>query len=250
MISHTVCILLCFIPAILIVSLSLPLFGNFNVYGVEFFSEDESPFDISYDEWISQFWNWWISIPTGQDIPPPNGCLINRSDSMVMLMETADIQSANNVCQISSTDGILIPLWAGWADTATPHDPNKELSEITREEANLGVIRSNVVLDGVPVAKLDISLSLNGGEVDYNIRSLDNVTEIYTSDFDLTIPPDTHKPKQVPGDWVAGSHGWWVFMKPPLPSGEHTLQYDVRVEQPGAAAMPWFSQITYHLNVE
>jgi hypothetical protein len=236
----------------LFVALFSAAFTSSKVSGVEMFSKNEYPFGVSYDDWISQFWNWWISVPRGEDVPPPDGCLINRSGSMVMLMENADTTSAINMCDISSSEGILVPLWVGWADSATPHDPNKTMSEVAREEANLGNVKGNVILDGIPIARLDVSSSLKSGELDYRITSLTNVSELYTSDFDLAIPEDTHKPNQIPGNWLAGSHGWWVFLKP-LEAGEHTLRYSIQVTPTDVLAVdPFFhnSDVTYHLNVE
>ena len=46
-------------------------------------------------------------------------------------------------------------------------------------------------------------------DAEYNCKedSLTNVTELHTADFNLTIPPDTHKPNQMPGTWRAGGRG-------------------------------------------
>ena len=56
-----------------------------------------------------------------------------------------------------------------------------------------------------------------------------------------------------PGTWRAGSQGWWVFLKP-LPPGEHTIFYNVRVTPTGALTSPGtnphFADITYKLQVE
>lgn len=174
-----------------------------------------------------------------------------------MLMDTADTTFAYQKCNISSTQGILIPLWIGWCDNSPISmpglPPNEPLSQCAREETNLGNIRSDVKVDGIPVAKLDVRMSMISGSLDYKINSLTNVTELYTADFDLIIPPDTHKPIQIPGAWRAGSHGWWVFLKP-LSPGEHTISYNVRVTPTGALTSPGtnphFADITYKLQVE
>jgi hypothetical protein len=166
-------------------------------------------------------------------------------------METADTGSADQVCDISSTQGILIPLWIGWCDNA-PEGIDRGLAKCAREEANLGNIKSDVRVDGVPIAKLDVRMSLISGSLDYKINSLTNVTELYTADFNLTKPSDTHKPDQTPGTWLAGNHGWWVFLEP-LPPGKHTISYNVRVTPTGALTSPGtnphFADITYLLNV-
>jgi hypothetical protein len=228
--------------------------GLHNVYG-GVFSKDEKPFDISYDDWASEYWNKWISMNTDQATPKPGGCLIvndaNSNESMVMLMETADVNfPPTQVCKSSSSQGIIVPLWIGWCDTGS--NKGVDLSECARQQ-NLGNIRSEVKVDGVPVAQLDVRQSLISGELDYKINSLINVTESASKEFTLTIPPDTHKPNQVPGTWRAASHGWWVFLKP-LPPGEHTIFYNIRVTPTGPLTSPGtnphFADITYKLQVE
>ena len=61
-------------------------------------------------------------------------------------------------------------------------------------------VESDVTVDGVPIAKLDVrqSLILGSGALGYKINSLKNVTDFSSKGFTLLIPADTHKPNQVP----------------------------------------------------
>jgi hypothetical protein len=233
--------------------------GLHSAYGIELFSKDEKPFGVSYDDWIAKYWNWDFSLNTDQFTPNPDGCLINKSDSMVMLMNTVVEGSPHQVCKISSKQGIMIPLWIAWCSTSNKgheHDSDEQLTKCAREVFNLGNIRSDVKVDSLPVAKLDVRMSLipGSGKLDYKINSpLTNVTEFYSKGFNITIPSDTHQAYQVPGTWRAGSHGWWVFLKP-LPPGEHTIFYNIHITPTGAltspGTSPHFADITYKLHVE
>lgn len=244
------------ITFLLLFSIYSIFLGQNNVQGVELFSKDEAPFGITYDIWVAKFWNWWIGTTTDEATPKPDGCLINKSESLVLLIETSSVGSVYQKCDISSTQGVLIPLWIGFCENspvgAVGRPPNEPLWVCARETTNLGNIRSDVKVDGIPVAKLDVRMSMISGSLDYKINSLTNVTELYTADFDLTIPPDTHIPNQMPGAWRSGAHGWFVFLKP-LPPGEHTVSYNVRVTPTGALTSPGtnphFADITYLLNV-
>jgi hypothetical protein len=232
-----------------------------SVYGVELFSGDEPPFRKSYDDWVSKYWNWWIAKSKDEIDAKKNTCLINKSDNLTMLMETTVTGTHHQVCKISSSQGIMIPLWIGWCDTGDPRNKkysDEELTNCARERYNLGEISSKVNVDGLPVADLHVKLSPNiFGDIlnllgikpalDYKIYSLANVTELYSKGFNLTIPPNSNKVNGqdvLPGPWRAGSHGWWVFLKS-LPPGEHTVSYNVR--NPGYATS---AEITYSLQVE
>src|SRR5919197_6204012 len=161
--------------------------GINNVYAVEFFSKDERPFGISYDDWIAKYWNWNLSMNTEEFTPKPDGCVINKSNSMVMLIDPTVEGSPHLVCTISAKQGIMIPLWGGWCDTSGNDDPShkfysdEQLTKCAREVYNLGNIRSDVKVDGVPIAKLDVKLSRISGKLDYKINfPLTNITEYYS----------------------------------------------------------------------
>ena len=229
-----------------------------SVYAVEIFTKEDRPFNTTYDDWASEYWNKWIGKNADEATPKAGGCLLvnddNKTEPMIMLMETTVSAPPTQDCKISSTQGILVPLWIGWCDTGNGQDTTAEQLTDCAKRQNLGRIISQVKIDGSPVANLDVTQSVvpGSGALDYKVNSLNNVTEFSSKPFSLIIPATTHKPNQTPGTWEAVSQGWWVFLKP-LPVGNHTLFYNIRVTPTGAltspGTSPHFADINYNLDV-
>ena len=108
---------------------------------------------------------------------------------------------------------------------------------------DLGIIKGQVKIDNIPVATLDI--------IDYKTNVMNNVTEVYTKQFDATIPKESHLLSERYGTFPAAAHGWFVFLKP-LQPGDHIVYYQNSVEATtlsGAGNMN-SAQFTYHLSVK
>jgi hypothetical protein len=234
---------------------------HFEVYGLEVITNNTAPLGKSNTFWIDKYWNWFISMSTEEATPKDGGCVVNKVDSMVMLMQPIFGGVRTQNCSISSNDTIMIPLWTGWCDTGGNLDDildpsvnlDQKLTKCAREVYNLGNIGSEVKVDNTPVADLNVRMALNpDSSLDYKINSMRNVSEIYSGGFNLTIPSDSHLPDLAPGKWRAGGHGWWVFLQPLTP-GEHKIFYNVRVLPTGPASSPGVNptstDITYNLNV-
>lgn len=218
-------------------SLLIILFGLSNAYGLELYSKNDTPFGLPLEAWLGKFWIWWAAVPIDKVPPIENGCLINSSDSMVMLMETTVDGKVHQECNISSTQGIVVPLWVSFMEDSIAEGgaqkfkgfSYEQLSNESRKTFDLGAVTSEVKVDGVNVAKLDVVSSMRAGVLDYKINSMNNVTELYSKGFNITIPENTHLVDQNPGTWRSGAHGWLTFLKP-LPPGEHTIFYNVGVD--------------------
>lgn len=230
-----------FIICLTILSLS----GLSGAAGNEIFSKNDSPFNISRDIWLSKWWSWSISIPNDN-----RQCVMDESGPMVMLMDTALKIPSHQECQISSKQGIVIPMWTSFMEASMAENMNKsydQLTKIAREEFDLGAITSLVKVDGIPVAKMDVVSRVSSGVLDYKINAMENVSEIYSKGFNITIPDDTRYPDQNTGTWRSGAHGWFVFLKP-LPIGNHEIYYNVGIT--GLGPNNFASAITYSLIVE
>jgi hypothetical protein len=219
-------------------------------YGVEFYSKDEHPFGISYSDWVAKFWNWDFSIPIDSQTNTlaglkDNGCLMHKDNSMVMLVDTAAGGIWKQKCTISRTEGILIPIWTGECDQALKGFDSysfKQLSECARAY-DLGIVKGQVKVDDTPVATLDA--------IDYKTNVMNNVTEIYTKQFNAIVPKESHLISERYGTFPAAAHGWFVFLKP-LQPGNHVVYYQNSVEATtlsGAGNMN-SGQFTYYLNVK
>jgi hypothetical protein len=240
-------------PILVICFIFFVLTGLTKTYGVEVYSKEDSPFGLPLDQWLNKWWAWWVATTADEATPKENGCLMNKSNSMVFLMETT-VVGKPQVCEISSNQGIMIPLWTAFMEDSfnekgeQPHKgySYEQLSKASREEADLGAVTSKVKVDGREIAKLDEVSSMKAGKLDYKINSMENVTELYSKGFNVTIPPDTHYPDQNIGTWPSGAHGWFVFLKP-LPPGDHTISYNAGVTGAGPEIA---SEITYALKVK
>jgi hypothetical protein len=219
-------------------------------YSVEFYSKDEHPFGISYSDWVAKFWNWDFSIPIDSQTNTlaglkDNGCLMHKDNSMVMLVDTAAGGIWKQKCTISRTEGILIPIWTGECDQALKGFDSysfKQLSECARAY-DLGIVKGQVKVENTPVATLDA--------IDYKTNVMNNVTEVYTKQFNAIVPKESHLVSERYGTFPAAAHGWFVFLKP-LQPGNHVIYYQNSVEATtlsGAGNMN-SGQFTYYLNVK
>jgi hypothetical protein len=100
-----------------------------------------------------------------------------------------------------------------------------------------------VKVDNIPVATLDA--------VDYTTNIMNNVTEVYTKQFNITLPNETHFPVERFGTFPAAAHGWFVFLKP-LQPGNHTIYYQNSVQPTtlSGAGNVNTAQLTYSFKVE
>jgi hypothetical protein len=239
--------------ALLFLGSILLIYTGFTIAsGIEVFSKDEQPFGKPYDEWLGKFWNWGLSLTEEQSHPPNGSCMINKSDSMVMVFDPAIAGKHEFECDITSKDGIMIPSWNGVFENSNKDElpvntPPEQLSKMAKEQLDLGAVTSDVKVDGKSVAKLDEITSMSPNNiVNTKVNTMDNFTEIFAKPFNLTIPENTFLPDQVTGTWPSGGHGWFTFLKP-LPPGDHKVSYSLSVQGLGADNVASENTYTFHV---
>jgi hypothetical protein len=219
-------------------------------YGVDFYSKDESPFGISNSDWVAKFWNWGHSLkldPQTNVIAglKENGCLIHKENSVAMLADTAFGGVWNQNCTISRNEAILIPIWTGECNQGSKECQGKSFEELSKGARgyDLGKVKGLVKVDNIPVGTLDA--------VDYKTNIMNNVTEVYTKQYNASVPDGSHTPNERFGIFPAAAHGWFVFLKP-LQPGNHTVYYQNSVEPTtlSGAGNSNTAQFTYHFKVE
>jgi len=218
-------------------------------YSLGLFSKDELPFGKPYDFWVTKWWNWTASIPLDPATNSfaglkENGCFIHKEGPMVMLVDPAAGGTISQKCNISPDQAILMVLWSGECDTATKNYEQasfNKLSECARGY-DLGKVSAQVKLDNIPLAKLETQ--------DYSTNIRDNVTEIYTKEFNIHLPTNTHMAVDKFGIFRAAAHGWVIILKP-LSPGTHIISILNNV-QPTSVSGPGNvnrAQITYSFTV-
>jgi hypothetical protein len=226
-----------------LVTLMVPI-----AYAVDVFHKDELPFGKPYEDWVHDYWRWLAAIPSDPETTfaglKENGCFINKTGPVAMLMDPAVGGKHHQRCEISSNQGILIDGWSGECDASVKGWQNKSFQELSKcaRDQNLGKITVNVWVDNKSIAQVKAE--------DYKTINLINATELYTKAFNITTPENSTLTVDYPGTYPGAVHGWFIFLKP-LPVGEHTVRYvnDVRETTLGAGNTN-NADITYSLNVK
>ena len=237
--------LILFIASIYFINFHYALGDSIGVY-----SNNESPFGTTRQDWVARWWNW--SFPIGIDPETntfvglkENGCLIGRVNSMVMLVDTSAGGVWSQNCTISPNEGILIPIWTGECNKAEKECASYNFEQLSKAARgfDLGKIKGEVKVDNIPIAKLDV--------VDYKTNAIQNVSEVYTKEFNANIPEAGHIPTDKSGIFPAAAHGWFVFLKPLAP-GNHTVYYKSSVEPTSlsGAGNVNAAEYTYYFNVK
>jgi hypothetical protein len=215
---------------------------------VDVFQKDELPFGKPYESWVQDWWRWNAAHPDDPDTTvadlKENGCFINKTGPVAMLMDPAIGGKHHQMCEISPNQGILISAWSGECDGSVKGYENSSFSELSKcaRDLDLGKVTVNAWVDNKSVAQVKAE--------DLKTTNLINATELSTKAFNITTPANSWLKVDYPGTYPGAVHGWFIFLKP-LPVGEHTVRYvnDVRPTTLGAGN-PNNADITYSFKVK
>lgn len=198
---------------------------NSNLYSAE-----SRPYGMTYGEWTSEWWRWFLSIPTDQNpINDPAGerCAEQQSGPVWFLVGSGGGR-AERSCAVPAGVAILIP--------AINVECSLAEDDSLKNEADLRAC-ANSDQDLVT----QTAATLDGSELE--------VHRVESPLFDVTFPADNifAAPE---GPTQAVSDGYWVFLKP-LPPGNHELHAEGLLVDPTVTGpVNLVEDSTYHLTVE
>jgi hypothetical protein len=220
---------------------SLP---TFSAYGASsspsIFSKGDKPYGISYEDWMTKWWQWNIQIPKQQHpgVVQSNliKCPVGESGSVSFLTHSLQGESKYS-CTVQAGHAIMIPISTGEctsdeAKSSVPADMLKCASEGDRYlhlDATVDGVRLNVLASPVAAA--------NGLDQNYTISKV----------FDMPVPKDNLLDLK-PGIWKTVTGGYFVFLKP-LPAGDHNVSISARVTNPIDASFNYSYHTQFLLKV-
>lgn len=171
------------------------------------FEQSSSPFNLTYADWTTKWWQWAYSIP--QNIHPAyddNGKFCKESQKEpVWFFPGAYQHSVMRYCEIPYNVGILFPILNSECSFAEyPQMKTKEELSNCAKKIQDTTIAEFATLNDVEIPNLE----------NYRIKS-DIFNFTLPENNILNLPPQTTQ---------AVSDGYWVFLKP-LPLGNYELKF-------------------------
>lgn len=198
---------------------------------IEPLDPDERHYGGSYADWAGEFWRWVGEVDPTDDCAEPIGdetgelCTMGQDpDSEVFFLGgTWGGAVERTECAVPEDKALFFPLVASTADNGgVPEDQWDDLDAL---EA-----RANSDLDNIPTG--DLELSIDGRE----IEDLDRF-RVEAAPYAYTLPEDWNlydcfgSPDET-GTYEGFIAGYFIML-PPLPAGEHVIEFGGVVEAGG-----------------
>jgi hypothetical protein len=191
--------------------------GSFSAYGVSSspstFFKGSIPYGVTYEDWMTKWWQWNVQIPKEQHPQTVDGplikCPVGESGSVSFLTQKLQGKSEYR-CTIPAGHAIMIPISTG---ECTSDEAQSSIPANMMKCATVGndYLTFDATVDGV---------RLNGLELN----------EARSKVFNMTVPEDNYLGLK-PGKWEAVTGGYFAFLKP-LPVGNHSVSISARVTNP------------------
>jgi hypothetical protein len=174
---------------------------------VEIYGADEHPFGKSWQEWTTQWWTWFLSIPKNNH--PSYDSISERSvdnqqDPNVLFLAGPTKGKIKRTIVVPPNKAILVPVIN--FTTSYSEDPSlkTEAEMITHAKMNIDdIAKKEAIIDGRALL------------ISENYR-------VQTPPFDFSFPPNNiYGVKEGPSRGVGD--GFWIFLKP-LRSGKHNIR--------------------------
>jgi hypothetical protein len=211
--------------------------GNVAVYAQEtpeslVYSPEDAPFGISYEEWTTKWWSWFISIPTDQNpINDHTGEMCTEyQEGPVWFLLGSGGGKAERSCAVPAGKAILIP--------------NIIIECSYAEDQSLQTVADleTCAKEGIDITT-DVWATIDGKDLPE-----DQIYRVKAGPWNFTFPENNVFAAPA-GPTQGVSDGYWTFIKP-LGAGNHTihvggLQVDYTVTTP----TNFVEDSTYHLTI-
>jgi hypothetical protein len=219
---------------------------NFTSYASQdpyIYSVDSSPYNMTYQNWVQKWWEWYVSVPKTHSPNYPdypnhittNDCSVLQEPSnpvFYLFTPITDMASVELTCTIPKGKSILLPIVSAAADFGDPTLPSKTDQSLV-----------STVKPGNDFAQ--IKVELDGKTLAFNS---DPKWRIMTDFFNITLPEhNLWDDKESPGTYRAIAEGYNLFLKPLTP-GEHLLYYEAATIPPNENQ--YAQTVRYHLIVK
>jgi hypothetical protein len=199
------------------------------------YSPDSEPFGLSYKEWTTKWWQWFLEIPGDQS---PFGdttgtkCGLMQNGSVWFLVGSEGPVQRN--CTVPADKAILIPIINTECSYAEPPNPkNKE--ELTK-----------CAIDGQKGAVISASVDnrLINDPMKYRIT-----TDIFNVTYGVppVFPLNTNSTTAVNSQAV--SDGWYLFLEP-MSKGQHDVKVSASIVPAPGSIETALIEATYHLMIK
>jgi hypothetical protein len=174
---------------------------------VEFYNRHDGPFGKSWQEWTTEWWRWFLSIPRDQHPSYDNGYTImadsSQNPNVFFLAGTTGGKISGRVA-LPPNRAVLLPVINFTTSYSEEPALRTEAEMIKHAESNIGdIVKKEAVIDGTTLF----------------ISEKDRVR---TEPFDFTFPKNNiYGVREGPSRGVGD--GYWIFLKP-MVSGSHNIK--------------------------